>query len=73
MIELKMKDDPEDTCAELKRMAWLSPTKAAETLDVTKSRMVIRSVGIPALRAETRSPPRARIQLPHGEKCRTKA
>src|SRR3990167_4829622 len=68
MIALKMKDWPPATCAELYRIARHIPTKAAEVEDSTNSVIVSRSVGIPALRAETLSPPIAKIQFPKREK-----
>ena len=40
------------------------PTKEALLADRTKSAIVIRRVGMPALRALSLSPPMAKIQLP---------
>ena len=40
----------------------------AKVEERTKRRIVMRSVGIPAFRAETLSPPMAKIQFPLGEK-----
>src|SRR6516162_4920314 len=67
MIELKMKDCPVETWAELNRIVWHIPTKAAETAESTNSATVSLSVGMPALRAETLSPPSANSQFPHGD------
>src|SRR5262245_61641311 len=64
MIELKMKDMPAETCAELNRMAWHMPTKAALVLESTNSATVNWRIGMPALRALSLSPPMAKIQLP---------
>ena len=48
------------------------PTKAAHRPLLMKSAIVSRSVGMPALRALTLSPPMAKIQLPKREKSRMK-
>ena len=45
------------------------PTKAAQKPLSMNSEIVSRSVGIPALRALTLSPPSAKIQFPTGEMC----
>nr|WP_283054779.1 hypothetical protein [Thetidibacter halocola] len=47
------------------------PMKVALTADRTNRPMVRRSVGMPALRALTLSPPMAKIQLPSGVWCIT--
>ena len=65
MMALKIWDGPAETCAELYKMAWLRPTKAALTPLHMNKMIVRRSVGMPSLRAETLSPPIAKIQLPY--------
>ena len=65
MMALKMKRLP---ARDLRRVVQDRLAHAdeggARSTDRTKSRIVIRSVGMPALRALTLSPPMAKIQLP---------
>src|SRR6202022_3923470 len=68
VMELKMKVSAAEPCALLNRIARHMPTKAALVEERTKSAIVRRRVGIPALRALTLSPPMAKIQFPKGEK-----
>ncbi len=70
MIELKMKDLSGGHLGAVVEDRLRHADEGGAQALLMNSAMVTRSVGMPALRALTASPPMARIQLPNREKFR---